>query len=61
MISVLTLLLDKVDTNGNRDIFKCNGPNDYRGLCVTYSFIFLNLGAEKLFPDSICFYWKRVE
>ena len=34
---------DKGDTNGDRDILKCNGPDDYRGLCVTYSSTFLNL------------------
>ena len=31
------LFWTKGDTNGDRDILKCNGPNDYRGLCVTYS------------------------
>ena len=54
--------LDKGDTNGNRDILKCDGPNDYCGLCVTYLFTLFELGeVQNLFPDSICFYWKRVE
>ena len=30
-----TAFLDKGDTNGDRDILKCNGSNNYRGLCVT--------------------------
>ena len=58
---ILTLLLDKGDTNGDRDILKCNGPNDYRGLSVTYSFTLLDLESSKFSPDSLCFYWKRIE
>jgi len=27
----------KGDTNGDRLILKCDGPNDYRGLYVTYT------------------------
>ena len=62
LILTLALLLDEGDTNGDRDILNCNGSNDYRGLCVTYSFTLLNLESQKkVVSDSICFYWKRVE
>ena len=44
----LTLLLDQGDTNGDRDILKCNGPNDYRGLYVTYSFTLWSQRAQNL-------------
>ena len=37
------LTFDEGDTNGDRNIFKCNGPNDCRQLYVTYSFMLLNL------------------
>ena len=47
MYCILTSLLDKGDTNGDRYILKCNGLNDYRSLCVTYSFHTVELGEPK--------------